>query len=810
MERGEAVQDRLEAALERYGRSVVRNRWLATGSTIALALALASNLPPTFETGIETFLLEDDPARVLYHDFQDEFGRPDLVMIAIRPPDVFDPTFLEKLRHFHRTLEDEVPYVDEVQSLINARSTRGERDELIVEDLLEDVPDTPEALAALRERVLSNPFYRNTLVSEDGTFTSLLITLDLYESDPDSDDAYGGFDDDSEGAPEKATEPVRVSGNQVGDAVDTIRAIMSAHQAPDFEMVMAGSPVLQQQVVKSLQRGLATFVVAMLFSVAALLFVLFRRASGVLLPLLSVILALVSTIGAMAASGTPIMPPSQVLPTFLLAVGIGTAVHVLKIFYGHFDAGESVEEAVGHAMGHSGLAIVMTAVTTAGGLLSFLAAGMTPLEDLGVFAPLGVVLAQVYCLVLLPALLAIVPLKRRPPSPSSSAIARLEAAVVRTGDFSARHPVPMVAGCLALVFISLFGVARLGFTNDVLGWLPPDDPLQLATEIIDDELKGSMTLELILDTGREDGVKDPRFLNDLDTLSERVKDVRRGDYLFVGRTISLADVVKEINQALNENNPDYYSIPDDQELVSQELLLFENTGSDDLGDVVDSRFQKARFTMKVPYVDPIRYDGFIGDIEAVVGEVLGPEIPVATTGFMGMMGQTILRVIRGLARSYVLALVIITPLMMLLLASLRTGLASMLPNLSPIIITLGLMGFAGIPIDMFTMMIGGIAIGLVVDDTIHFMQGFKRYYRKTHDARLAIRQTLETTGQALLFTSIVLTLGFSVFLLSEMRNLFYFGLFTAFTIISAFVFDILVSPALMVLVTRHGGLKNQE
>jgi predicted RND superfamily exporter protein len=131
----------------------------------------------------------------------------------------------------------------------------------------------------------------------------------------------------------------------------------------------------------------------------------------------------------------------------------------------------------------------------------------------------------------------------------------------------------------------------------------------------------------------------------------------------------------------------------------------------------------------------------------------------------------------------------------------------MLPNLSPIALTLGLMGWMGVHIDMFTMMIGSIAIGLVVDDTIHFMHGFRRYYARSGganggDARLAIRQTLESTGQALLFTSIVLTLGFSVFVLSEMQNLFYFGAFTAFAIAAAFMFDILVSPALMVLVAR--------
>jgi hypothetical protein len=168
-----------------------------------------------------------------------------------------------------------------------------------------------------------------------------------------------------------------------------------------------------------------------------------------------------------------------------------------------------------------------------------------------------------------------------------------------------------------------------------------------------------------------------------------------------------------------------------------------------------------------------------------------------------MMSQTVGRVIQGMLRSYSLALAIITPLMILLLANLRTGFASMVPNLAPIVLTLGAMGWTGVTIDMFTMMIGGVAIGLVVDDTIHFMHGFQRYYAKTGDAHLAVQRTLETTGQALLFTSLTLALGFSVFMLSEMQNLFYFGAFTALAIASAFLLDILVSPALMVLATRR-------
>ena len=726
-----------------------------------------------------------------------------MIIVAIRPPDVFDLGFLEKLRNLHEEIEDEVSHVDEVQSLINARSTRGEQDELIVEVLLEELPESPEALAALRERVLANPFYRNTLISEDGRFTALMLTLELYAEAAGADDDLTGFDEEP-GAPgtnSPLASEARLSGAQVSAAVDKTRALLAAREAPDFQLQLAGAPVLNQEVVRAMQQDLARFVGAMIPAIAALLAFLFRRISGVVLPLLAVALSLLSTIGVMAATDTPIAPPTQVLPTFLLAVGIGTAIHILKIFYTAYDEGESVEDAVAHAMAHSGLAIVMTGTTTAAGLFSFTAAGLAPMEHLGVFAPLGVALAQLNCLVLLPALLAILPLRRRTEKPPVAG--RLQQTIVRIGLYSARHPIAMVTLAGAIVVVSLPGLARINFTNDIMSWLPRDAPLHEATRIIDEELRGSITLEVIVDTGYENGVKDPTFLAQLDDLATRTRDVHHGENLFVGRTISLADVVKEIHQALNENRPEFYAVPDDERLVAQELLLFENTGADDLEDVVDTAFRKARFTLKVPYIDPLVYVDFIEEIEDIFRGVLPETVRIDTTGMIGMLSQTVGRVITGMLNSYALALAIITPLMMLLLANVRTGLASMVPNLSPILATLGVMGWMGISMDMFTMMIGGVAIGLVVDDTIHFMHGFQRYYAKTRDAELAVQRTLETTGQALLFTTITLALGFSVFLLSEMQNLFYFGALTSFAIVSAFVLDILVSPALMVLATRR-------
>jgi predicted RND superfamily exporter protein len=265
----------------------------------------------------------------------------------------------------------------------------------------------------------------------------------------------------------------------------------------------------------------------------------------------------------------------------------------------------------------------------------------------------------------------------------------------------------------------------------------------------------------------------------------------------------VADVAKEIHQALNENRPEFYVVAGDRKLIAQELLLFESSGSDDLEDLVDSQFQKARMTFMLPYAPPLSFAGLIDDMMEAFRREFGDEVEITPTGFVTLITRSLNAVVVSMIRSYVLALLVIIPLMFLLLGTLRGGTAAMVPNLAPIILTLGLMGWAGIPLDLFTLMIGSIAIGLAVDNTIHFMHNFRRYYEASGDVRQAVRETLTTTGHALLVAAASLSLAFFIYTFAELLILFRFGLLTGFTILTAFIAGITVSPALMALAARR-------
>ena len=783
-----------------FTRHVYRRKWLALFLMALFIGAFASQAPKIkFDASTEGFLREDDPTLLAYNQFRDQFGRDEMVIIALTPPQVFDLGFLEKLKALHEDLEANVPHVDEVTSLINARNTRGEGDELIVEDLIKSMPQTPEDMDRLRERVLANPIYKNLLISEDASITTVVIRSNAYSSQGAPRDELTGFDDAASAPKEK---PPYLTDDENSELARAVHEVAARHRADDFPMFVAGSPVTLNEIKTSMRRDMRKFVIMAVVLIGALLFLMFRRVSGVLMPLAVVFLSLLSTVGLMAWAGVAIKTPTTILPSFLLAVCVGDAVHVLAMFYREYARSGGKEEAIVRAMGHSGLAIVMTSLTTAAGLISFATAQVAPVADLGIYASAGVMLALGYTIVLMPVMIAIFPIRPHHGESDKARQAKLDNILTAIGDYSAARPVAVTVVSLVILAVSLaVAAATAKLSHNPLLWLPKTSEARQATALVDARMKGSMSVEVILDRKRENALYDPAFLVKLETAANDLLTTHE-NALFVGKALSIADVTKEINKALNGNDAASYAIPADRQLVAQELLLFENSGSDDLSDFSDSQFSKARLTLKIPWLDAVKYNKFLDTLEKDFTSRFAGEATVTVTGMAPMLGRTLTAAITSSAQSYGLAALMITVMMILLIGDLRMGLLSMIPNLAPIVFVAGFMGIAGFPFDMFTMLIGSIAIGMVVDDTIHFMHNFRRYHYQYKDSRRAVHETLLSAGRAMFTTSVVLSLGFLIFIFADMGNLFNFGVLTALTILVALLADFVLAPALVILYHR--------
>ncbi len=799
------LRDRVESGFAAWGHFCYRHAWLILTLSLLSAAALCSQVYRVeIDTSTEGFLEEDDPIRLRYDAFRSQFGRDEKILLAVVSPKIFDARFLKKLEALHREIEANVPKLESVTSLLNARSTRGEDDELIVEDLLESWPEDARALDLLEQRALSNAFYRDLLIAADGSLTSIVIETDTYSSAGLQHDELTGFDQPGANGQPPDTRPPFLTGAENREIVTALDQIIARHRARGFEIHMAGSPAMMVHLQRAMETDLLRFTGLSILAIGLFLGLLFRRLVSICLPLLVSFLAMLSTLGAMAIFDISINLPTQIMPSLLIAIGVGNSVHIFAIFFQARRRGDDKQQALAFALGHSGLAILMTNLTTAGGLLSFVAAEIGPVADFGIVAPLGVMNAFAFTMLLLPPLIAIFPSGETVRGGESSTDMVLsQRIVVAMGDFGVDHAGAIVASSALLFAIAVLGGMQIAFAHSPLEWFPEESPFRMANAVLDEKLGGTMFIEVLVDSGEENGLHDPALLRRMDELRRFANRLQVGDVV-VGKSVSILDVLKEIHQALNENRREFYDIPSERDLIAQELLLFENSGADDLEDLVDSQFSRARITMQLPFVDSVQYEPYLDRLEEGISEILSGRADFTTTGLMAVMARIFNAVMRSMAKTYALALLIITPMMIVLIGRLGMGLISMIPNVVPIVFTLGIMGWAGIPLDAFTLLVGSIALGLAVDDTIHFMHNFRRYHEQTGDVRNAVQQTMAGTGQALFFTSLVLSSGFFIFMLASMENLFYFGLLTGITLILAFLADALLAPALMVLMLDRG------
>ena len=793
-----------ESKIELFSDWLFENAKITIVVIFVLVAGIASQLPSLkIDTTTEGFLHKSDPMRVQYDEFRDQFGRDEKLMIAVKTQNIFDLDFLEKLDRFHHALEDELPNIKGVDSLINARNTYGIEGELIVEPLIDNLPQNNEDLISLKETVTNNSLYKNSLYSEDFRMTTVTIDTETYSNNGASQDATNlefddslEFDDDSIGG-----QRLYLTDAENDEIIAQTQQIMQRFNDDNFEIYLSGSAAIAGIFKQALMNDSVIFISLMMIVIMIVLFILFRRISGVILPLSCVSLTLIMTVSLMSIFSAPFTMATQIMPTFLLAVVTSASIHLLAVFYKDFAKTNDKKKSLRYAMGHSGLAIIMTSVTTAVGLWSFSFSGVAPVADLGVFASSGVMVGLVFTLVFLPALVSVTNFKVVKQKSSEDEHSLMDRALIGISVFATTRPKLIISVSTVLIICAAIIAAQLRFSHFPLQWLPEDNFARVATEAVDENLKGSLTLEVIIDTEKTNGLYNPELLRVIDDVSKNINSISTGN-MFVGKVISYIDVIKETNRALNENRDEYYAIPDDSDLIAQEFLLFESSGNNDLASLVDANYSKARLTLKTPFIDSLEANTFIDNAQIYLDQKFGSLAKVTFTGIGTLMTVTFEEAIYSSAVSYILAFSLITILMVLLIGNLKIGLISMIPNLLPIVILSTIMVIFKMPLDMFTLLIGAIALGLAVDDTVHFMHNFRRYELQYNDVDKAVRLTLMGTGRAITLTSIVLALGFLVLTFSQMNNMFDFGVLTASAILVALLADFFLMPAIMKLIIK--------
>ncbi len=663
-------------------------------------------------------------------------------------------------------------------SLVNFRQTVFEGGALRVRGLMDE---DPVDLDAFKRHVMADPDIVGSVVGPDGQHAVLVVRTALI-------------------------------GNEASRKVqDALQGLVKDYSSPDFDIVVTGLPALEHAVSGSLMRDMRVLIGVAFGLMALVLFIHFRNLVGVIAPLTVVGLSIVITLGVMAATGTPITLLTNIVPAFLICVGLGDSVHIQSVYRDKLAHGVPRRDAILAAVGSTGLPVLFTTLTTMVGLLSFRSASTLGIQELGMVAAFGVFVALWLSVTVIPLFSPLI----GPPkavadrdAPTTGRRHDLVDGVLRvlTGWSASRAGRGRVyLGTLVLAIVAGVGISRIEVFHDPLTWLPSGHPIQTSIHELDEEVGGTSNVAIVIDAPGELGVKDRDLLDRMDRLIDYVQAFEhpRTGKKIVGNAMSIVGIVKEVNRALHEGDAAAYALPDSQRGVSDDLLLFENAGPEDLRRVVTADLKRTHITFRLDWMDATSLQPLDAYVRRGVDEIIGDAATATITGTAYSLVSTVGALIGDLIRSFGLAVFVIAVMMATLLRAPKLAAISLVPNLLPVAFILGFMGFSHIPIDMATLLIASIVIGIAVDTTIHYLHQFRVVYLENHDVEAGLRYALDHAGRALVSTSSILALGFAAYMASSMANVRRFGILVSVACFVALLTNLVLVPTL--LRTFYGG-----
>jgi len=790
--------DTASQLFERLGGWSFDHRWTVFSlCLVAIAICVFFASRTHFDNSFEVYFNQGDPTYKEYLEFRDEFGSDEIAYIVYEAPGhPHGPWNLEVMRKIEKltaALEEEVPFVEKVTSLTNVEYLEGVPGGIEIDDLLAEFPETQEALLEVREKILRKYMYVGGLVSRDGRYAAILVEMEKSSIDPMQElklDPNGGTELDN-------LYP-QVSQKRIDE-------ILSRPEYRGIEFHHVGEVPLSaiyNQIIASenTRLGAISFVV-----IAGLLFLFFRRPLGVTGPMTVAGLSILVAVGLAGLLQWKLDIMFVMLPTLLIAVGVANSVHIISEFRAyHAELGDR-REAARRTLRLVGLPCLLTSLTTATGFGAMSIVPIKAISHFAIYSAVGVLAAFLLSMTLLVVFLSF----GRPRLPRQA----LETEKLRAkggrlfkesldaiSRFDIRHRKAILAFSAGLFVFSAFGIARLRVDSNFLTEFSDRVPVKQAVLTVDAAMGGTTRLIYLFDTGVPDGIKNPEVLREI----ERFQAEANKQTDLVKKSYSIVDMLKDINQSFHEEDPAYYRLPETPELVAQYLLIYEMSGGEELETYLSSDYSRASLELRCTTTDSSRVAKMAADLKAYLERHPLQASTVSITGIGALWLKLMDYITASQIRGFLLAFTVIAALMCFIFRSLKIGLLSMLPNLSPVILTLGAMGWIGLPLDYVRLLIATVAIGISVDATIHHMTRYIHEFQQTGSYQRALHASMQDVGRALFITSAALVVGFLVFTLSVMDSLANFGLLLASTISLALVADFFLMPALVMTFEPFG------
>jgi len=729
-----------------------------------LVLTVAFAFPMQYlrqETDFAEFLDDDDPIVVLMEEAEDRYGRAWGIMVMLFNEDgIFNDSTLGKIERMTEEIE-EIPGINSVTTPLTSQTIVGTETAISVRKAAPGgvAPQTPEDMEVFRTRVLEDENLVGGVVSADGTAALISIELEV-------------------GADEYAITPDIIS-------------IVDANRGGGDTLYIYGDAYFDTVMSEEMESDLQLLFPLAILLMVALLFASFVTIRGILLPIAIVLLSIIVAMGSMVLLGFPMTMVSFIAPVLLLAIGIADAIHVLNRYNEEIAKGLPKRDAILNTMQEMKGPVVMTSLTTAVGFLSLLTAFFVPQRQFGVTTAIGVLAAMFFSLVLIPAVLSL--LKKPRVRDLSKGRRPLVRVLLGFEKVIIGHRKTVLLVALGVFIFMVVGIPRLHVETSNEEFLGKQHEAVRVIDFTSEHFSGDMSVMVEFNTGRRDGLKDPEVLNAMLDLEEYLLD--NG----VAKTFSLTTLVRQMNERFNADDPDFYVIPEDQSLVAQLLLLFTFQGGN-LGDMALGDFSAGTVTG----LYKMDSSGNVSRLAGLVQDYIDVHFPEDGDLRVRMVGATTLldRMFSQMTRSQLIGLATtiaaVAVLVMLLMGSVVAGFIAAIPLILTVTFSMGIMAYTGQPLDIMTLMVSVVAVGIGVDYSIHFISRFRREYREDQDAERALQATIQTTGRGISYNALTVALGFFILIFASFKGIRTFGWQIALTMGISALSAISIIPAILV------------
>lgn len=781
---------RVNKVFARLGRFQIKFRWLILLATILVTLAACLGLPQLQMTASEEEWFDDwDKVKIDQAHFNDVFGSDDGYMAMVRANDVFAPEVLSAIDRLSKRLENEVPYADRVVSLTHNLSIPIANDEgfEVIDPFKSIIPTDSAQLAAKKSLIMSRESLVNNIVSDDAKETWVILSLKSYE---------GGIDFGKDSIAPFARNVI----------------LSDEFKSDKFEMLPTGMSYTEMEENEVISRECAMRIIFGFAVMLACLILFVRSLRGVIVPAIATVGGISSVLGVNAWLGIVGDESMVALPILLgMALSVGYSIHYINSFRMHFRRTGNRRESVINAVEETGWPILFTVITTVASLISFLFAGIRPIRWIGGISAGIVFMVYLYVIILIPILMSFG--KNAKPDPTEVKAAGATKADILFEFFGrkvCRHSGIIAAISAAIMLLQIPGVMNIDVNMDYTKTMGEKIPfVTRLMDMLSGKLGSLYDFNVMIEFNDNDALKNPANMKRIEALEQKLGTLQltkiSGDK---PRVQSVTRLVKEMNRTLNADSTEYYKIPDAQDMLTQLLFLYEISDADALFERMDEDYKTTFIHIELSGYDAKKIVEDLDSAKSYAAQIF-PNAKTSIVGEVVNYAEMNGKLVNGLLRSFGGSFVIIAIMMILAFGSIKAGLIGMIPNVAPVLLIGGVMGYSGMPLDMITMIVMPMILGIAVDDTIHMNNHIKYGYERTGSYKKALLLSYREIGKTMGMTTFILCAMFFVFIFSPMGALHNVGLLSIIGLAAALVADYTLTTALVYVTKPYGREKRK-